>query len=101
MFAINGFGSFSLKTFDITNIYMEERKMKKKFTNKLIFNKTTVATLNEQEQKLVKGGDETDFPSCWTWQVTYCGTCETCISECGGSCRPTICENTCPLACPD
>lgn len=61
--------------------------MKKKLKNKLVFNKTTVANLNNVEQNLVRGG-ATDPLSCASEWPTYCNTecgqntCETCVTDC-------------------
>jgi len=59
--------------------------MKKKLQKKLIFNKTTVARLDIQEQKLVrgKGYPTTPIDPCNTIYPFTCDTCETCNTDCG------------------
>ena len=70
----------------------------KKFSKKLTLNKKTIANLNPNELKVVRGGDDTlicppptKHSICCTIDVH---TCDTCFTYCG-TCAYTEC-GTCP-----
>ena len=73
--------------------------MKKNLSKKLIFSKSTVAHLNQNEQKMIKGGETCVA----TWDTDVCGTCVTQCGTCETACIPCesrLCETVKPIFCP-
>jgi hypothetical protein len=80
--------------------------MKKKIKKKLKLNKTTISSLNNQDQLRVKGGATMqatcETQACGTCVLTVtCNTCITCeYCPTLAACVPTLKDNTCLIYCP-